>query len=276
MKFYRALAAVPLLLAITSPAQAQLAPASADATAEAAAPDPAPTDTEATDTSKKWEFSTVTYLWAVGVHGDSDISPLPTVDVDLKFSKILKNLKFAFMGVAEARHDRLIFLGDLMWTHLGASEGVGVRDPDFVDAKLDLKTLAVTGLAGYRVASDGPVVVDLLAGGRVNSATTELKLAGPNRDARRRVSETWVDPVIATRVRFPLGGKFGMRFYGDVGGVLWGSDFSWQGLATVDYRLSHNMVLAAGWRYFKVNYDKSDFRYNIAQRGPIIGLRYTF
>jgi opacity protein-like surface antigen len=57
---------------------------------------------------------------------------------------------------------------------------------------------------------------------------------------------------------------------------LWGSDFSWQGVATVDYRLSHKMMLAAGWRYFKVNYDTHDFRYNIAQSGPILGLRYTF
>jgi hypothetical protein len=280
MRFYRAFAALPLFVAFVSPANAQVAQTSAETASEVAAADPpsapATKTTEATDASKEWEFSTVTYLWAASVHGDSDISPLPTADVDLKFSKVLKNLKFAFMGAAEARHDRLIFLGDLMWTHLGASEGVGVRDPDFLKAKLDLKTLAVTGLAGYRVANEGPVVVDLFAGGRVNNSTTELKLAGPNREARAKVSETWVDPVIATRLFFPAGGKFGVTLYGDIGGVLWGSDFSWQGVATVDYRLSHKMMLAAGWRYFKVNYDTHDFRYNIAQSGPILGLRYTF
>jgi hypothetical protein len=280
MRFYRAFAALPLLVAFVSPAHAQVVQASADTTSEAAPADPAPmpasTTTEATDASKKWEFSTVTYLWGASVHGDSDISPLPTVDVDLKFSKVLKNLKFAFMGAAEARHDRLIFLGDLMWTHLGASEGIGVRDPDFIDAKLDLKTLALTGLAGYRVANEGPVVVDLFAGGRVNNSTTELDLAGPNREAHAKVSETWVDPVIATRINIPLGGKFGMTLYGDIGGVLWGSDFNWQGVGTVDYRFSRKLMVGAGWRYFKVNYDTDDFLYNIAQSGPFLGLRYTF
>ena len=269
-----------LALATASPALAQTSPASEPPASTSEPTDPASTSLEPTaeaeGSSNGWEFSTVTYLWAASVSGDSDISPLPTAEVDLKFGTVLKHLKFAFMGAAEARHDRLVFLGDLMWTHLGGSKGIGVRDPDFIDADLDLKTLALTGLAGYRVVEDGPVGIDLLAGGRVNKSTTELELTGPVREARGKASETWVDPVIATRINFPVGGKFSMSLYGDIGGVLWGSDFSWQGLATLNYQLSRKMRLGAGWRYFKVDYDTDGFLYDIAQSGPFLGLRYQF
>ena len=115
--------------------------------------------------------------------------------------------------------------------------------------------------------------LDLLAGGRMNFFKTTLQLEGPNRSAEGSVKQSWLDPLIAARAKFPIGGKWGLSLYGDVGGVIFGSDVTWQGLATVDYQISRKMNVGVGWRHWKVNYDKGDFLYNVRQTGPIIVFR---
>ena len=63
---------------------------------------------------------------------------------------------------------------------------------------------------------------------------------------------------------------------GDVGGIVTGSDVTWQAVGTVDYQVSRKMTVGGGWRYFKVNYDHGDFLYDVAQSGPAITFRTLF
>jgi hypothetical protein len=177
------------------------------------------------------------------------------------------------MGAAEARRDRLIVLGDLTFIHLDAKQGIGIRDPDFLEAELDSRTAEITLVGGYRVVNDGPVKVDLLAGGRMNFFKTTLQLDGPSRSLEGSKKESWLDPLIAARVEAPLGGKWGFVAYGDLGGILFGSDVTWQLAPTITYQINHKMSIGAGWRYYKVNYDHGDFLYNVHQSGPIITFR---
>lgn len=251
---------------------AQAAPADQAQPAAPDQPQSAPAD------AKKWHFATIGYVYFAGAYGKtSPRDPLPPVDLDLSFRDVLKAFKFAFMGAAEVRKDRLVFLGDLMWVHLGESEGLTVRDKNFADVKIDSKTTAITALGGYRVVNKGPVVVDLLAGGRLNGNKQRLQYHGTLVDVSASVSKTWIDPIVATRIMAPLGGKFGLSLYGDIGGFGIGSDLTWQGIATVNYQLSRKMNLGLGWRYFKINYDDSDgFLYNVAQSGPVLTFRTDF
>lgn len=225
----------------------------------------------------KWQFATIGYIWFAGAKGETDvIGPVPPVGLDLRFRDVLKGFKFGFMGAAEARRGRIVVLGDLMYVHLGTHAGIDIRDQDFLDADLHSRTGAVTLLGGYRVAEKGPVTVDILAGGRLNFFKTSLHLEGPNASADGSVKQTWLDPMIAARARASLGGKWSLVLYGDVGGVIVGSDVDWQAIATVNYDVSRKITVGAGWRYFKVNYDKGDFLYDIGQSGPIIVVRSSF
>jgi len=229
---------------------------------------------EATADEKKWKFATIGYAWFAGAEGKTDvIGPVEPVDLDLSFGDVLKAFKFAFMGAAEARRDRLVVLGDLTFIHLDTKEGIGIRDPNFLEAELDSRTAEITLLAGYRVMNDGPFKLDLLAGGRMNFFKTTLQLEGPNRSAEGSEKQKWLDPLIAARASAPLGGKWSMSLYGDLGGILFGSVVSWQAVAGVDYQISRKMSLGGGWRYFKVNYDDGDFLYNVAQSGPMLIFR---
>lgn len=224
---------------------------------------------------KKWEFATIGYIFFAGAYGETTPrDPFSPVDVHLTFGDVLKSFKLAFMGAAEARNDRLVFLGDLMWVHLGEEKGLTARDRNFADVRIDSKTTAITALGGYRVVHHGPVVVDLFAGARLNGNKQAVDYRGTLIDVSAKVSKTWIDPVLATRISAPLGGKFGMTLYGDVGGFGIGSKFTWQGLATANYQINHKMTAGLGWRYFNINYHDSDgFRYAVAQSGPILVLR---
>jgi len=272
-----ALAALPLLLGCDSIAKAADLAQSADPTAapaQAAPPAQLPEAPAQPASPRKWQLSTIGYVWFAGAWGKTDvIGPLEPVEIDLPFGKVLKAFKFAFMGAAEARRDRIAVLGDLTFIHLDANKGIGVRDPDFLDAELDSRTAEITLLGGYRVVNDGPVNVDLLAGGRMNFFKTTLQLEGPNRSAEGSVKQSWLDLLIAARVHAPLGGKWSASAYGDVGGIVTGSDITWQGVGTVDYQINHKMSIGAGWRYFKVDYDHGDFLYNVHQSGPLITFR---
>jgi len=259
---------LPLLLSATNVAEAQGAATQSSQAAPSAKPaPPAPS-------GKKWEFATIGYVWMAGANGETDvIKPLKPVGLDLSFGDVLKAFKFAFMGAAEARRDRLVILGDVTFIHLDTKRGIDIRDQDFLDAELDSRTAETTLLGGYRVADKGPVILDLLAGGRLNFFKTTLQLEGPNRSAEGSVKKTWFDPIVAARANAPLGGKWSVALYGDIGGAGIGSDITWQGIATVNYDIKQKMRLGVGWRYFKVNYDNGDFLYDVGQSGPIITFR---
>ena len=282
MRSYHVAGLVSLLLASVS-AQAQ---AVDPATGEAQA---APVEsTDATDSSdasqdqttaekKKLEFYTIGYLWLAHAKGQTDvIGPVAPVDLDLGLKDIIKGFKFIFMGAAEMRYDRFTVLGDLSFVHLEAKDGIGIRDPNFLEAELDSRTAEITLLGGYRVTNKGPVSLDLLAGGRMNWFKTTLQLDGPNNSIEGSKKASWLDPLIGARANIPFdneGGPWSMSFYGDIGGIVFGSDLTWQGVATVDYQISRKMNVGVGWRHWKVDYDKGDFLYDIRQSGPIIAVR---
>jgi hypothetical protein len=253
------------------PSAAPFEPSLALASAEdAASQDPAPAEPPA-PAEKGWEFATIGYAWLAGAWGETDvIVPVAPVDVDLPFGKVLDSFKFAFMGAAELKRDRLVILGDLTFIHLDADEGIGIRDPDFLEAELDTRTSEVTLIGGYRIVDEPSVNLDLLAGGRLNWLKLSLQLSGPNREADGEIKKTWFDPLVGGRVAVPVAEKWSLGLYGDVGGFGVGSSITWQLWPTVSYQLSRRMTLGAGWRYYKVKYRDGDFLYNVHQSGPLI------
>jgi hypothetical protein len=223
---------------------------------------------------KKWKFYTIGYVWLATAKGKTDvIGPVSPVDLDLSLGDVIDAFKFIFMGAAEARYDRFSILGDLSFVHLDGNQGIGIRDPDFLEAELDSRTAEITLLGGYRVINDETFALDFLAGARMNFFKTTLQLDGPNRSAEGSKSEQWLDPLIAGRVNVPFGNKWSASLYGDVGGIVFGSDLTWQGVASIDYQISRKMNVGVGWRHWRVNYDKGDFLYDVRQTGPIIALR---
>lgn len=246
-------------------------------TQPASNPPPAPpasadSKTEPSEAASKphWELSTITYLWASGVKTEINTPQGEQVTSKLSFFDVLKDLKFAFMGAAEAKRGRFVSIGDLIYTNLSSSADGHVGAIP-LDAHLGTKLLITTAEAGYRVLDHGPMSLDILAGARLTALKVNLELTGPRNTVDRRFSRTEVAPVIAARFRAPLGGRWGAAVYGDVGGFGVTPGHSWQLLGNVQYRLSDRWQLAAGWRHYSVKDSKRNFDVHIAMDGPILG-----
>ena len=131
------------------------------------------------DTGKtQWVFTSIPYVWASGSKSVFTTRQGETLTTKDFFFDLLGDLKFALMGASEARHGRLVLLGDLMFVKLGSSAH-GHLGPIPLSADVDLKTLLVTGLVGYRAVDRGPMFFDLFAGGRITGLKANLEITGP-------------------------------------------------------------------------------------------------
>lgn len=224
-----------------------------------------------------WQFFTIGYLWTSGMKGDVGVGPnVPPAHVDLSFTDVLKSFKLSFMGMAMVQKGRFVAVGDITWVKLGTSEHVGVRDPNFLEVDLESRSFTGTLAAGYRLVDQGPLSLDLMAGIRLSAMTTKLKLEGSDQSVEGKSSATWIDPIVAARLRAPLARRWTLGLYGDVGGFGVSSDITWQLIGTVQYDLSKNSTIAAGWRHYETDYHHDGFLNDTAMTGPIIGVVTRF
>ena len=228
----------------------------------------------APDESGDWNVAFTPYLWVAGMNGDIGLPRGDEVEVDKSFADILGDLKFAFMGALDVEHDRFVFLGDLIYLHVGA-EVESIQAPGFIEGKVDSATLVSTAALGYRIVDNGPMFVDLFAGGRIVALDVETELTGPLQTRERDASKTTVAPLFGGRVRVPLGDKWGLLLYGDAGGFA-ASDVKWQLVGTVQRDLGKHWRLVAGYRHLQLHHDKEDLEFDVALSGPILGFTYRF
>jgi hypothetical protein len=213
------------------------------------------------------------YLWGASMSGDVGVRGLPPAEIDVDFNEIFRSIDWfppPIMLAAEVRYDRFGFLSDFIYLGLdadGASPG-----PLPLTADANLKTLILTVGGSYRVVQSDAVNFDLLAGARLWMLDANLSLTGPIIGTRQRGdSEAWVDPIVGIATHINLGGGFGFKAEGDVGGFGVGADLDWQVLGALQYQLNESTTLEAGYRYLSVDYDKGGFLYDVAMQGPLIG-----
>ena len=244
-------------------------------TASAAVSSASYDETASAATGDGWEVAIVPYLWASGMTVDVETPQGEDIKVEESFTDILDMLKFTFMGAVDARKGRFVTLHDLIYLST-ESKTTGSIGPGLVEAEVDMKTLSMTHLAGYRVVDKGPLFFDVMGGARITHLKAELELSGPLMSIERESSETKVSPVIASRFRLPLGDRWGLALYGDLGGFGITADISWQLLGTVQYDLSDHWRLLAGWRHFEAHQDENGFDVELAIDGPFLTAAYRF
>jgi hypothetical protein len=206
-----------------------------------------------------WEVSFTPYLWMSGMKLDIETPQGENIEVDDSFTDILGDLKFTFMGALEVKHDRFVSLQDIIFISLNSSTD-GQIGPVPFEADVDERLLITTHLIGYRVVDEGPMFVDLFAGARFSAIKVDVELNLPQLTVERDTKKSQLGPVIASRVRFPLSEKWGIAFYGDLGGFGVGADLSWQLMGTVQYEISDRWRLAAGWRHLSASQDKTTLK----------------
>ncbi|HXV25162.1 MAG TPA: hypothetical protein VED46_12990 [Alphaproteobacteria bacterium] len=232
--------------------------------------------------ASEWTLEISPYFWMAGLDGEAGVGNLQA-DVDLSFSDILNDLQFGGMLLADARKNRFgIFFAPLFVRTFDEAEA-GLFD---IDVTSD--TAVVGGGVFYRIVEwtigrtgEGQARkawVDPLAGARWTYLRLELDGDGP---LGRHVDqhESWVDPFFGVRVGIDLSERWLLVAEGDVGGFGVGSDFTWNALAVLGYRITFlgtDTILGGGYRALSWDYEDGDFKWDVTMHGPFIGASFRF
>lgn len=223
----------------------------------------------------EWEFSVAPYIWAAAIEGTARIGRLPSADISASFGDIVDNLDFAFMGTAEARRDRFSLFGDVVYVTV--SDSTATPGPLFSRARVEVESLMATLGAGYAVVETDNATVDLTIAGRYWSERNEIAFGAgalPGRSAE--ATEVWFDPMIGGVGRYEWDNGVFVSGRALVGGFGIGSDFVFDGVATLGYAFNDTIAASIGFRWLSVDYEDDGFVYDVDQYGPIAGVRIRF
>ncbi len=216
-------------------------------------------------------FQITPYAWATGLGGSLGLGARK-IEFDKSFRDVLSDLDGAFFLSAFARHERLVFLGDLSWS---SSSRAGVLPaPAPVRARGRLRQTSLTLAAGYRVIEAPGPTVDLLGG--LRHWRIEASASAPALGFSETRRANFTDPILGVRLNAPIAPRWSSILYADIGGFGVGSRRSGQVLATVNYAVSSDVFLSAGFRHLEVDYRSGGLRVDTRLSGPLIGASFRF
>ena len=242
-----------------------------------------------------WALQVTPFIWAAGLHGR--MSPYQrgtTMNGDKSFSDIMSDFNAGGFLNIWARHDRVVFSGDILYidtTNSHASgplssyqiPGLGVTIPpgSHVGAKIDSRQSMATLIAGYRLVDKSNITLDALTGVRLWHIDNKVTVTANNPYIGKRTESYsedfgWVDPVIGVRAFIPLTNKLSLQNQADVGGFGIGSEITWSVNATANYIVTRNLSVSAGYQVLKINYDHAGRVYDVRLNGPMLGASWRF
>ena len=221
-----------------------------------------------------WHVDISPYLWFPGAHGT--VGALGR-DVGMHASPgdLLSHFDIGLMAAAEARRQRLLLSGDVVWARLSDDKALPFPGLAAVSAEARVGQFIWTSKLGYRLIAHKGLNADANVGVRFWHLGQKLNFNPSPLGRSLNASQNWADIVIGGRVQLPLGEKLSVDLLGDVGG--WGAtaNLDYQFAAVLGYKLSSRWTLLAGYRYLFVDYlpGKSSV-YNMTTPGAVLGATY--
>ncbi len=221
--------------------------------------------------AEDWSAQVTPYVWATGFGGDiTPFTGAPSLSFEKSFSDVVKDLDGAFFLSGYARHNRLVFMGDLSWS----SSSKSGRIPPGLPAEGKLTQRSLTLLAGARAVQNDSFTLDLLGGARAWSVKSSVTVAGGMMQASP--GKDFVDPILAVRANIALAPQWSAVVYTDFGGFGVGSKSTSQVLATVNYEMNDNLWLSFGYRQLDVDYRSGGTAVDVSMGGPLFGATWRF
>lgn len=222
-----------------------------------------------------WSFTISPYVWFSGLGGTVS-TPAGSESFRADFGDIFGTMKFAAMGLFEARRGNFSLVFDTMYLNL--QQGVPVPGHGaYGGASARTQSAEMSAIGLYTVLEGEPGRIELGGGVRGWWFDTELSLDAGRLPGRSIDNSTsWIDPVISARGVLRLNDSLAITAYGDVGGFGVGSQLTWQAFATLDYRITDNISASAGFRWIHIDYEKGRSDISLDMAGPIIGVSLRF
>jgi hypothetical protein len=230
------------------------------------------------DTDEGWHFSVSPYLWFAGARGTVGGPLGRSVGFHASVGDLLSHLDIGLMGAAEARYDRVVLNGDLLWIRLSDSKAVPFPALGAVSADARVGQFVWTSKLGYRLINGEHFKADANVGVRYWHLGQKLSFNPSLLGINFNGSQNWADVLVGGRVQLPVGQgeKAVVNLFGDVGG--WGASAKqdYQFGALLGYKLCPKWTLQAGYRYLFIDYRRNGGVFNTVTSGALFGATYTF
>ncbi|MCP4122537.1 MAG: hypothetical protein GY751_12360 [Bacteroidetes bacterium] len=92
-------------------------------------------------------------------------------------------------------------------------------------------------------------------------------------DERRKL---WIDPLFGLRLRYIPHPRIEFSAYGDFGGLLFGSDFSYQFIGLVNVICHKNFYVSGGYRLWSIEAERGEAILNGKIKGGVLKLGVQF
>jgi len=240
---------------------------------------PAQGHAQTRDSTKKYHVFLEVYLFAPSMSGTTGVGKLPNTFICIPFSEIFSDLKMAAMVYAEVHNDRYAFTSDLFYASLqqDASLKNGV-----LAGTASLKQFMWELAALYKVQP----WLEFGVGARINNINAGLNInytgpLGGTQAGSGSMSQTWVDPIVITRLKGVLSNKWMLQLRADIGGFGVGSQLAWQLQPDIYFRASRLLEIGLGYRVLSMNYSTGTkgtsnwFLYDIEEYGPQIRIGFN-
>jgi hypothetical protein len=264
------------LASAQQPVDVDLQASSTSGTTQTPTPTPSstPSQTSAAMEEGGWHFEIAPYLWFAGAHGT--VGALGRdVSIHASPGDLLSHFDIGLMGAAEARRNRFLLNGDLMWIRISDSRALPFPNLSAVSANVTLGELVWTSKVGYRVIDQKKIKADANVGARFWHMGQKLNFNPSALGLNFNGSLNWTDIVIGGRVQLPMGEKTVIDLLGDVGG--WGATakLDYQFAAILGYKVARKWTLVAGYRYLFIDYRPTNLSIiNMVTSGALIGVTY--
>lgn len=227
-----------------------------------------------------WDFAAAIYGWLPSINGDL-VFPTGTGEtLTMDAGEILDNLKMTAQVGLQARKNKWSLLADVIYMDLGNEQSATTDLPGdntlTTTFDLGMKSWIVDLDAAYTIAKSKRNETQFLFGVRYLWIESSLGISpdsdylpGQNLEA---TADVW-DAVIGLRGFLALSEKWTVPYRLDIGAG--GSDFTWQGMAGIDYGWSWGGALLM-YRYLYYDLGDDGIMQKMDMPGPLLGFRFKF
>lgn len=216
-----------------------------------------------------WDIQFRPYLWTASIDGTAGVGGVES-PVDVEFSDLLDALDFTWSSTLDIKRtgSKWSFLVDTFYLKLGPDT------PSFID-DLKIEQAIVDPMIGYRVAewNDGRSFLDVFGGVRWMYMNIEIDTTP---GASFEHDESWFDPHCGLRVRHYFNDCIYFNGAVDYGGFGIESDYVYQIIAGLGYRVNPRLGVECFYRYFDIDYEDDGFIWNTETSGIFLGVALYF
>lgn len=214
-------------------------------------------------------------VWAPWLAGDMTIDDRG-VEVDQNIGETFEQFGLGWTGSLQLGFGEFGLLSDVFY--LTSTDDDATVDPQFDEAEVDTRVFGTNASVAWFANLDEFGEVGPHIGIRYMWVDTELDTVADDEEETFDATEGWVDPIVgvAGRLNPVPDGILYFPFYADVGGIVAGSDLSWQAKAAVGIELHDYLGVELGYRHLHIDYEGDDLDYDTMITGPTLGITGQF